>query len=394
MVLTPDQLDTIRFARYEFQIRAQESAVLPPFLGTTLRGAFGNALKSIACSMPHGDCERCLLVERCLYPSVFETTAKQAAGLLSRRKDAPRPFIFIPPLPRADAGLLRARDDLMRWRVRVERDQAIGFGMSLFGSAVDDLPYMIYAISAMSQEGFGAARARFVLEKVVARDESGGREVVYTSEQTFVRPHDQRQTLGSLVRARLAELRQKATPTAVHSGFIVAAKAASASASGQPSQSVVANANASAIPASADSRDGAEPTAFANELKMRFLTPTRLRIKGRVVEQPTFTQLVGMLSLRLSMIAQTHGSAPLSYDYETMLERSRDVVTGSSSLGLLALERRSNRQRANLDIDGFTGEVSFNGSAIAEVLPLIVAGEFLHVGSGTAFGLGRYMIVN
>src|SRR5215813_14132770 len=104
--LTVDQLDVIRFARYEFRVRALEQTILPPFLGTTLRGSFGHALKSISCSMSHGDCARCLLNERCLYPRLFETTARRNAGLLAQRGDAPRPFIFIPPLARADTGAL------------------------------------------------------------------------------------------------------------------------------------------------------------------------------------------------------------------------------------------------------------------------------------------------
>jgi len=392
-MLTPEHLDTLRFARYEFQIRALESTVLPPFLGTTLRGAFGHALKSIACSMPHGDCQRCLLVERCLYPRIFETTAGQTTGLLSRSKDAPRPFIFIPPLPRPDAGLLRARDDLLRWRVRVEPDRTIGFGLSLMGEAVDDLPYMIHAVSLMAQTGFGSERGRFVLEKVVALDVYGNREVVFTSDQTLIRPHDRRQALGSLVRARLAELHMSENAITPQTEIAIAAKAASTSASKRPAP-VVSSTKESAIPAAYDYRNVFASEACHQELKLRFLTPTRLRIKGRVVEQPTFSQLAGALSLRLSMIAQTHGGGPLDYDYQTMLERARDVVARDSNLRLLALERRSNRQRTKLEIDGFTGDVSFAGAAIAELLPLFLAGEFFHVGSGTAFGLGRYRIVS
>jgi len=394
LIVQPHDLDALRFARYEFQIRAREATVLPPFLGTTLRGAFGNALKSISCSMPHGDCQRCLLVERCIYPRIFETTAGQSTGLLSQSKDAPRPFIFVPPLAVADAGFLPARDDLLRFRVRVERDQSIGFGLSLIGAAVDDLPYMIHAVSSMSQTGFGAERGRFVLEAVAMLDVNGNREVVYTPDQTFVQPHGQRETLGSLVRARLAELRGTALATAAQGEFAVATQGVSASVSAQLGESVITAANPRVGLTMSDSRNSFESEPLGDELKLRFLTPTRLRIKRRLVEHPTFSQLIGVLSLRLSMIAQTHGSGPLNYDYRTMLARARDVVTRDSNLRLLALERRSNRQRTKLEIDGFTGDASFVGAAIAELLPLVVAGEFLHVGSGTAFGLGRYVILS
>jgi CRISPR/Cas system endoribonuclease Cas6 (RAMP superfamily) len=59
----------------------------------------------------------------------------------------------------------------------------------------------------------------------------------------------------------------------------------------------------------------------------------------------------------------------------------------------MALDRYSNRRGGKLELDGFMGDVTFAGPAIQELLPLLVAGEFLNVGSGTAFGLGRYRIV-
>src|SRR5688572_15780014 len=106
MTLTTEQLMAFRIARYEFCLRSRSEALLPPFLGSTLRGAFGNALKAIACSMPHGDCGNCFLVERCLYPKLFETSARKNSGLLRKGDDAPRPFIFIPPQPAGDFGSL------------------------------------------------------------------------------------------------------------------------------------------------------------------------------------------------------------------------------------------------------------------------------------------------
>ncbi len=456
-MLTPDQLDILPITLYEFRIRAREETILPPFLGTTLRGAFGNALKSIVCSVAHGECHRCLLVERCLYPQLFETTARVGNGLLpasdnSRRpfvnisplrkegqtksqdyphggsglicrdvppwapptrfaparggaptegrpyksgphphgpysnssplqqeenrrtdkrqddaprtsvytqphreeksradkrpSDAPRPFIFVPPLPRTDTGALRARDDLLRWRVRVNSDQPVVFGLYLLGPAIPELPYVIHAINTMAHNGIGAERARFVLDEVAVLHVNGAREVIYTPADAFVRTHDQSSTLGALVRARLEELKLAAA------------------------------------------RDQ------GRAIRLRFLTPTRLRIKGQVVEQPSFAQLIRLLSLRLSMVAQTHGAAPLTYDYRTMLQRAEKVSTSKSNLNLLALERRSNRQDRKLDIDGFTGEIVFTGDGLSEFLPLLLAGEFLHVGSGTAFGLGRYEVMS
>jgi hypothetical protein len=390
-MLTTEHLDSLLFARYEFQLRAEVETALPPFLGSALRGAWGHALKAVACSMPHGDCGRCLLVERCLYPRLFETSARSGNGsasngagsngaapssssangvsgnrdnaraqtangqgaLLKKRQDAPRPFIFIPPLAGNENGFMRARDDLLRWRVRVNAGEPLVFVLSLIGDAINDLPYVVYAISLMAQHGFGAERASFALERIAALDAHGARELIYTSESNRVAEHAScLTTLGALTQARL---------------------------------------NALAI---ADRQLPISQDAIRDQVTLRFLTPTRMRLKGRVIENPSFAQLVSSLSLRLSMLAETFAEAPLSYDYQAMIDRAHEVTTRDSTLRLMALDRYSNRRGGKLELDGFMGEVTFAGPGIQELLPLLVAGEFLHVGSGTAFGLGRYLIVS
>lgn len=44
-----EQLSALRMARYEFQLQATDALVLQPLLGSTLRGAFGHAWKTLAC---------------------------------------------------------------------------------------------------------------------------------------------------------------------------------------------------------------------------------------------------------------------------------------------------------------------------------------------------------
>jgi CRISPR/Cas system endoribonuclease Cas6 (RAMP superfamily) len=52
-------------------------------------------------------------------------------------------------------------------------------------------------------------------------------------------------------------------------------------------------------------------------------------------------------------------------------------------------KRYSSRQETKIGMGGFVGEITFVGN-LALFLPLIRAGEILHVGKGTSFGLGRY----
>jgi hypothetical protein len=91
-------------ACYRLVLRAEHNCSLPVFLGSTLRGAFGHALKQAVCVMPHKDCERCMVQDRCLYPYLFETPAPKGAGMLEGQQHAPHPFILTPPLPSPSWG--------------------------------------------------------------------------------------------------------------------------------------------------------------------------------------------------------------------------------------------------------------------------------------------------
>jgi CRISPR/Cas system endoribonuclease Cas6 (RAMP superfamily) len=376
LTLRVEDLGLIKLARYEFLVRACHEVVLPPFLGSTLRGAFGSALKDSVCVISHRDCSRCLLVERCVYPRIFETAAHNDEGLLTKRQDAPRPFIFIPPLPSTDSGLMRARDDLLRWRVRVKAAESVVFGLSLVGEAIQELPYVIHAIRMMVQNGLGAERGAFQLERVTVVDYQNKNEIVFTSDTIRMPEHyGCHSNLGALTQARMFQI---ATEGVLARGL-----------------AAVAGAVAEPIPRPATaSKVAAAELPVKDRITLRFVTPTRLRIKGEVVENPSFAQLISSLSLRLSMIAQTYGARSLNYDHKAMIERARGVSVGNSSLRLMALDRFSNRRQTKLTIDGFMGDVTFSGAAIQELLPLLVAGEFLHVGSGTAFGMGRYVIID
>jgi hypothetical protein len=347
-----EHLKALSLAQYEFRMAALAESELPPFLGSTFRGSFGYALKAIACVMPHQDCARCLLVERCIYPRLFEPRANQPDGLLKQQQNAPRPFIFEPPLPgqrysasmvnteieQATDGNSNGQKRLFAEPLRLAAGDELRFGLTLIGPAIEELPYIVYAVSLMARHGFGAQRTPFVLTEVSAVDGSTTRLKVYTPEMTRIAPHEVRRNLSELVKDRLTQLKQEDT------------------------------------------------------LRLLFLTPTRIRFQKNVQERLRFEQLVKSLSLRLTMLAQTHGTIRLDYDHQALLTQARTVTTQTESLWQQELKRYSNRQEKQVEQNGFMGEAVFTGKAVSELLPLLVAGEFLHVGSGTAFGLGRYRI--
>ncbi|MEW6227508.1 MAG: hypothetical protein AB1700_05345, partial [Bacillota bacterium] len=49
-------IENFRVARYEFIIEAVDALYLPAYKGSTFRGGFGTAFKSVCCSDRRGDC--------------------------------------------------------------------------------------------------------------------------------------------------------------------------------------------------------------------------------------------------------------------------------------------------------------------------------------------------
>ena len=81
--------------RFSLKFQALENIQLPKYAGSTLRGAFGHALKSMACltaSRNKGVC-RCEPAERCLYRQLFDPP-KKTLKYQDRVQDIAPPFII------------------------------------------------------------------------------------------------------------------------------------------------------------------------------------------------------------------------------------------------------------------------------------------------------------
>jgi hypothetical protein len=75
-------LSCLRYATVEFVLRAEEKVILPPFLGSTIRGSLGHALRKVSCLPLCRDAETCIIRERCVYSYCFETPLPKASTVL------------------------------------------------------------------------------------------------------------------------------------------------------------------------------------------------------------------------------------------------------------------------------------------------------------------------
>jgi hypothetical protein len=363
--MLPDDFSSLEVSRYELRLQARESVQLPAFLGSTLRGAFGHALKEAVCVMSHRNCDRCMVTERCLYPYLFETPVPLGIKLLRGQQQAPHPFILTSPILKAfqseyseieekqpsvhqlsngrSVRLVQARvvsdSDARR---SLKKGDELKFGLVLMGRAVEYLPYVVYAVSGMATRGLGASRGRFDLVEVALIDEKGLSQTVYFGGSKRVTVPDQSTNcLSDLIRIRLNQLTSTTIPE-------------------------------------------------INGVRVQFLTPARIRVEGDLQVTVSFDLLVRNLLRRLSLLSAVHGKSPLEIDYRAVIEASLDVKTSSSDLRWWDWERYSNRQKIKMNLGGLIGEIRYVGETIHHFLPLIIAGEILHVGAGTSFGLGKY----
>jgi len=311
----------MRWARLRLTIRPEDALRLPPYKGSTFRGAFGHSFKQIACPLRQR-CETCKHQSVCVYSYVFETPVRPNASSLARGPFVAHPFVLEPPqTPLREFG----------------REETLDLGLVLIGRAISLAPYFLAACREMGRRGVGQGRGRFLLERAIADDpEHPPGRCVYDGEEELLAP---------------------------------------------------------AVPPWSGEDLGGATAALPDRITLEFLTPTRLRQDADLVVRPEFGTLASALLRRVSVLAEAHCGARVALDARTLLAGAGDVKVASADLRWHDWERYSARQRASMALGGFLGRITFAGS-LGPWLSLLRLGEVLHVGKGTAFGLGKYRIHN
>lgn len=158
-------LPRIPYLRLRFVLRSVEPAVLPPFKGSLLRGAFGHALRRATCSMgPGHECCDCLLRRACLYTRLFETFIEdEPPPFLRGLPTSPRPYVF----------------ETVTETTEFEPGDPLCFDLLLFGQATGLAAHALLAVERMALGGLGAHRFPFVLDKAGAGLANGGWQEIY-----------------------------------------------------------------------------------------------------------------------------------------------------------------------------------------------------------------------
>jgi len=320
-------LQPLRIARFCFTIEPTEELRLPDYKGSALRGGFGFAYKKATCLSRDRQCGPCMLKSACAYYTVFETKVpKDRARQLRIGADAPHPFVLEPP---------------MTERQYFHPGSTISYGLTLFGNAIEKLPFFVYAFMILGEDlGLGKGRGRFRLQSVV--DENG--KNIYDD--------------GNL-----------------SGGFVVLS-----------AREIL-------------ERGGAEDGA----IMMKFQTPVRMKTAWKregqglltsVSSDDDFRLLLKALYHRAFVMTQLYGDNPdqMPYDSRALPLLGSDVQLSESRTHWLDWTRYSTRQKQEMKLGGMLGTVSFSGKT-GQYLPLFRLGEYLHIGKGSTFGLGKYQLL-
>jgi hypothetical protein len=122
-------------------------------------------------------------------------------------------------------------------------------------------------------------------------------------------------------------------------------------------------------------------------------TPVRLKFNREFQKHITFEILIRNLLRRVQLLSALYCGGPPRVDFKDLIEKSKSIKVISSKIHWEHQARYSYRQEKMLNMGGVSGSITFSGD-LTPFMPFLEIGEYLHVGKGTAFGLGKITIAS
>ncbi len=272
--------------------------------------------------------------------------AQQFADSCSKcmlRNNCAYAYIFETPLP-ADAQKLRSYNAIPHPFVIEPPNDTVRivrkgfdteFNLALIGNAVDYLPYFVITFIELGKKGLGRNKSRYILKDVQSLDMAGKAISIFNSAS------------GALA-----------------GDFTVL---------------------------TGDMFESTDKGSADDQISLEFLTQCRIKFNEKFTCNIEFHILIRNMLRRLSTLSLFHCGNELEYDYKELIEKANSVKTIKNSLQWRDWERYSTRQKQKMALGGAIGSITYQGD-LAPFLTLLKLGEYIHVGKGTSFGLGKYVI--
>lgn len=138
---------------------AEEKGTLPAYLGSTLRGVLGHAMRHPVCIKPNERCHLCSFAKSCNYANFFNSPGNVAGAV--------NPYVLHVPVR-----------DKVHWK---KGDQCT-FDITIFGKATNAASYYLAGLLNMGQYGWGVNRIKFKPVRIVNKLDQ---TIVWKNEQKW-----------------------------------------------------------------------------------------------------------------------------------------------------------------------------------------------------------------
>lgn len=129
----------------------------------------------------------------------------------------------------------------------------------------------------------------------------------------------------------------------------------------------------------------------ANSAEIIFLTPVRIKNKGRLTYPTQFETILRNIFRRVSIISFFFEGKKLEVDFHELLKKASEVKLKEWESVKEEINRYSMRKKKRMELLGFTGKLIFEGN-ITPFTPWLIIGEKFHIGKNISFGFGKYSL--
>lgn len=297
--------------------------------GSALRGnLFQGVWERFCTNKVSPTCAECILHATCPVSALVAPLREEH----SRGRDIPRPYIILPPLGE---------------RRRYEPGETLQFGITLFGSIIQLLPYLMLSITMLESAGLGqklaenrGQRGHFRIVTVESYNPlSAERHTIYARKQALVH-----------------------IPTLQVNEQDVQARAAQ-------------------LP--------------ADRITLTFLTPTRIIEKEHLMYQVAFAPILHRLLERLVALEGAY-SESVSLTIEelwNLVTLAEKIECVNDATQWLDIRSYSQRLKRSTPIGGMVGQATFTGD-LTPFREFLLWGELIHIGKSCVKGNGWYKVAS
>lgn len=276
-----------------------------------LRSLLGKELRSMNCIAHQSKCQECMYNKTCTYAFLFETILSQQNQIVPGRNRASHPFAFT-------QGKNVVGQTLDKY----------DFTITLFGKAIDYLPYMYAAFVRAGQKGMFKERVPFIVQKVSANQ----KDILISEDQ----------------------IDTNTSPFSFEYDF----------------ESSTLN-----------------ESLKEGEVLVELKTPLRFKVAGKYSDKFSANDFMSCLYRRMNTLCSLYGQnnqmpADKNYSNEAIQITDKNLHWSQSS-------HYSARQKEAMELGGVTGTFKLAGSFTQADIKLLEFAHLANAGKNTNFGLGQ-----